>query len=151
MKVYQNVTGYSKSVFDFQVSLDQSSLFSIAIGFTNDGGQSLYNTGFVISGYEGYIFDKSGNFVGGYSKNKSFNLLVNQHEENYYSCFIDNKLVNNYLLGDNLINCVEFDKEQDSNSSIVFSHKGKDILNFTFLQDSAGNILISSDNIVLTY
>lgn len=147
MKVYKEITGYQQSIIDFNIIIESTdNPFSISLGIGSEQYGNLDLTRFSLSGYEGYIFDNSGSFIGGYKSNTPFQFKIVQHKDQHFSSYINNKLINNDIQGD-LINCVEFDKNGES--SISFSHKGLDTVNF--LKDSNGIILISSDNIVLTY
>jgi hypothetical protein len=123
MKVYQNVTGVEESTIEFNTSIEDSfSGFSIAAGTGNAGGDGLLNTGFVFSGSEGYIFDQSGRFVGGYESKEVFNILVHCKSNNTMSFFINDVLIaNNYsaLTG---FDYIEFDKHGESSMNITHSY-----------------------------
>jgi hypothetical protein len=149
MLVYQDITGYNKSIIDFDILIDsaQSGFKIVADYGTEESG--LINSGVMFSGYNGYIFDRSGDFIGGYRSNKTFKITTHFHDSNYASYYIDGVLIKNNINVLNQPNRIEFDKH--GNSSIAITHKGisQDYLNI--LADSAGIILISSDNIVLTH
>lgn len=151
MKYYQQVTGYNQSVIDFTISVnDVESGFSVAAGLLDSEYDSptLLYTGFAFSGYNGYVFDSQGDFVGGYSLNKPFNIVVKIDDNSQYSYFINNVLIANNLTG-NYFDCIEFDKHLDS--SLLIQHDGNinDLFYNDALQDFSGNFLFSSDNILL--
>lgn len=123
MKVYQNVTGVEESTIEFNTFVEDSySGFSIAAGTGNAGGDGLLNTGFVFSGSEGYIFDQSGRFVGGYESEEVFNILVHSKSDNTMSFFINDVLIANNYSATTGFDYIEFDKHGESTLNITHSY-----------------------------
>ena len=123
MKVYQNVTGVEESTIEFNTFIEDSfSGFSIAAGAGNAGGDALLNTGFIFSGSEGYIFDQSGRFVGGYEAEEVFNILVHCKSDNTMSFFINDVLIANNYSAPTGFDYIEFDKHGESSMNITHSY-----------------------------
>lgn len=150
MLVYQDITGYHESIIDFNISISSAeSGFLLAAGL-GIGDSGLINSGIIFSGYNGYIFDQSGDFIGGYRSNNPFKISTYIHED-HVSYYIDDVLIKNNIntgIVFNKPNRIEFNKYEDSSVSIV--HRGSLEDKFIYLADSSGIILISSDNIALT-
>jgi len=130
MKFYQEVTGSEQSITNFQISVDNAYSGFILAGGTGDvdtgqglgdGSTGLLNTGFYFSGSEGYVFDQSGRFVGGYSKNYPVNLSVHMKSDNTFSYFIDDILIANNYSGCSGFDYIEFEKYDAS--SLLIDHK----------------------------
>jgi len=86
--------------------------FVLSLGNSGTGG---FQTGVSISGISGYIFDPSGNFVGGYAPLRTQKAEIHIHSGVRASLFLKDVLVgNNYALGVSPINAVEFDKPTGS-------------------------------------
>jgi len=123
MKVYQNVTGVEESTLEFNTLIEDSfSGFSIAAGTGNSNGDGLLNTGFIFSGSEGYIFDQSGRFVGGYESEEVFNIYVHCKSDNTMSFFINEVLIANNYSAPTGFDYIEFDKHGGSNMNITHSY-----------------------------
>ena len=91
------LSGKEQSILTMDIAV--ANTFS---GFEIRGGMSssensLNATYFAFSGYEGYIFDQSGKFVGGYQPNIDFNITIHSKSDSTLSYFIDDNLIaNNY-------------------------------------------------------
>lgn len=127
MKVYQNIPSYQKSTIDFTVVVQPNSTgFSICGGSWADStALTGFSTGFSVSGENGYLFDQSGNFFGGYKINVPFNLSFHFKSGAKYSYFHDDQLIaNNFNYS--TIDTIEFGKD---NSTLNFTVKGVDLSN----------------------
>lgn len=126
MKVYQQISGKEKSIVNLDILVDNTySGFLVAAGtgdvVAGEGGSTgLLNSGFVFSGYEGYVFDQSGRFVGGYAPNIPVNISVHMKEDDSYSYFINDSLIANNMSGSTGFDYIEFDKHGESTLSIEY-------------------------------
>ena len=126
MRVYSQVPAKNQSILNLDVNLDDAfSGFSVAAGtgdvVAGEGGSTgLLNSGFFISGGEGYLFDQSGRFVGGYSKNVPINISVHMKSDNTYSYFLEDILIANNISGCTGFDFIEFEKNGDSSLSIEY-------------------------------
>ena len=121
MKVYQQVTGKEESIVNLDILVENTySGFSVAAGTGNAGGDGLLNSGFVFSGYEGYVFDQSGRFVGGYAPNIPVNISVHMKSDNTYSYFIEDALIANNVSGSTGFDYIEFEKHGDASLDIEY-------------------------------
>ena len=123
MKVYQQVTGYEQSILNLDILIENTSLgFSVAGGTGQVVGDTtgLLNSGFAFSGYEGYIFDQSGRFVGGYSQNLPINLSIHTKKDNTFSYFLQGDLIANNMGGVTGFDHIEFEK--NGNASLVIEY-----------------------------
>lgn len=121
MKVYQQLTGYEESILNLNILVENTySGFSVAGGTGNAEGDALLNSGFVFSGYEGYVFDQSGRFVGGYAPNIPVNLSIHMKSDDTYSYFIDDVLIANNVSGSTGFDYIEFEKHGDSSLGIEY-------------------------------
>lgn len=121
MKVYQQVTGKEESILNLDILVENTfSGFSVAAGTGNAGGDGLLNSGFVFSGYEGYVFDQSGRFVGGYAPNIPVNISVHMKSDDTYSYFIDDVLIANNVSGSTGFDYIEFEKHGDASLNIEY-------------------------------
>lgn len=128
MLVYQDITGYSRSIIGLTFNLqDALQGFSVAIGAGTNEDNGLDYSGILFSGYEGYIFDQDGDFVGGYRENKQFTITTHIHEDSHVSYYIDDVLIkNNYVtLTTGSVNRIEFEKHGDS--SVYIYNEGEAI------------------------
>jgi hypothetical protein len=124
MKVYQQIAATESSVLNLDINVDNLELgFLVAAGTGNPAGDGLLNSGFVFSGYEGYVFDQSGRFVGGYEPNLPINLSVHMKSDDTYSYFIDNVLIENNVSGSTGFDYIEFDKHNDSTLYVEYIHE----------------------------
>ena len=126
MKVYQQISGKEKSIVNLDILVDNTYsgfLVAAATGdvVTGEGGSTgLLNSGFVFSGYEGYVFDQSGRFVGGYAPNIPVNISVHMKEDDSYSYFINDSLIANNMSGSTGFDYIEFEKHGESTLSIEY-------------------------------
>jgi len=121
MKVYQQVTGKEESIVNLDILVENTySGFSVAAGTGNAGGDGLLNSGFVFSGYEGYVFDQSGRFVGGYAPNIPVNISIHMKSDNTYSYFIEDALIANNVSGSTGFDYIEFEKHGDASLDIEY-------------------------------
>lgn len=126
MKVYQQISGKEKSIVNLDILVDNTySGFLVAAGtgdvVAGEGGSTgLLNSGFVFSGYEGYVFDQSGRFVGGYAPNIPVNISVHMKEDDSYSYFINDSLIANNITGSTGFDYIEFEKHGESTLSIEY-------------------------------
>lgn len=126
MKVYQQISGKEKSIVNLEILVDNTySGFLVAAGtgdvVAGEGGSTgLLNSGFVFSGYEGYVFDQSGRFVGGYAPNIPVNISVHMKEDDSYSYFINDSLIANNMSGSTGFDYIEFEKHGESTLSIEY-------------------------------
>lgn len=121
MKVYQQVTGKEESILNLDILVENTfSGFSVAAGTGNAGGDGLLNSGLVFSGYEGYVFDQSGRFVGGYAPNIPVNISVHMKSDDTYSYFIDDVLIANNVSGSTGFDYIEFEKHGDASLNIEY-------------------------------
>ncbi|MDB4317706.1 hypothetical protein N9973_00250 [bacterium] len=126
MKVYQQVTAKEESIVNLDIFIDNThSGFCVAAGtgdvVAGEGGSTgLLNSGFVFSGYEGYVFDQSGRFVGGYAKNIPVNISVHMKSNDTYSYFVDDVLIANNIAGSTGFDYIEFEKHGDASIGIEY-------------------------------
>lgn len=123
MKVYQQITGAEECTIELDVLVEDSySGFCISAGTGNSNGDGLLNSGFFFSGSEGYIFDQSGRFVGGYEADNTFNILIHSKSDDTYSFFIDDILIANNYSGSTGFDYIEFDKHGSANLNITHNY-----------------------------
>ena len=149
MKIYTPVDLFDDCVINTSFIINSpESGFSFHLG--NLSGSSFI-TGFGFSGYSGYIFDHSGTFFGGYSSGTQFTLNCHLFDSGQrISYFYNDVLMSNYLPFKNslaLVNCIEFDKINNSTALVSINDKIGDI--FYSLADYNGIYLVSSDNKLL--
>lgn len=131
--------------------------FSIHLGDWADYSENLCQlaeTGVSFSGIEGFLFDGSGNFFGGYKKNSQFNIKIDKKNYNEYSYSFNDTLICNDMQFETMkINALLFENKGSSSliaqtNSPEFGYvKAGDFGDF--VQDSFENYLYSSDNILL--
>ena len=123
MIVYKQVTGYTQSTIDLTLSVvDSDAGFTVCGGIAQTGVDStgLIATGFCISGSDGYLFDQSGNFFGGYQPNNPFNITLHLKTGDNFSYFHNDKIIANNLHSNDNIEFLKFEKENASlNASII--------------------------------
>lgn len=156
--------GYHNRDFSFNASIQVSapeSGFSLEIGKSGDSFYPVIS----LSGYSGYIFDQSGNFVHGYRQNEVFNFSGNYFFGDYYdsggnvlvdetgiarfSYFINDVLICNNLTGQTgFIDSIIFDDQDDQNTLLLdlFLDTGSPCV----LADSTGTYLLSSESYYLS-
>ncbi len=92
--------------------------FSISGGLKDPSQTEIAASCFSFSGYEGYIFDQSGRFVGGYQPNTSFKISVHSKSDETFSYLIDDVLIANNYTGVSGLDLIGFDKIGESSVSI---------------------------------
>ena len=102
--------------------------FEFSLMKTGSVGSAFKSANLVtISGKEGYLFDQSGNFFGGYESGVPFELRINYDYQNkVFSYYKDDKLMANALdvtgwdliNSDGAINLIMFHKDEGSSLSI---------------------------------
>jgi hypothetical protein len=123
MKIYQQITGAEECTIQFSTLVENSfSGFCIAAGTGNANGDGLLNTGLIFSGSEGYIFDQSGRFVGGYEADQVFDILVHSKSNNTFSFFIDGTLIANNYHCPTGFDYIEYDKHGSANLNITHNY-----------------------------
>lgn len=140
MKVYQQISGYKESVINLTVTAENTnSYFSVAVGNGFDSGAitGLHNTGFVVSGQNGYLFDQSGNFFAGYQPEIPFTISVHNTAGNRLMYYYNDKIISNNTYKSADVDYIEFDK---NNASLLISVIGETAGN-EGLMLSTGDIL----------
>ncbi len=147
-----------KGLYDFSLNINPSyGSFELHLGKYFEDSESLCElseTGVSFSGVDGFIFDQSGNFFGGYTPNESFSIQINKKDYDSFSYSFNNKLIaNNMFFEDDAINAIKFkDQELSSLGGIVKSPEKGFVAagDFgEFVKDNLENRLYSSDNILL--
>ena len=120
------VANYKNAIYDLNIIVNDP-----ANGFRLDlmeTGSSSQRTLVTFSGYQGYLFDQSGNFFGGYDSGVPFELVVQyDHTNKTFSYYHDTVLMANGLditgyVTDGKVNVVRFDGY--NNGSLSFSVSG---------------------------
>jgi hypothetical protein len=134
MNVTGDLTNYQNAVYDISVTVNNPlSGFEFSLAETGKFYSSQLVT---FSGVEGYLFDQSGNFFGGYASGTPFDLTVyHDYANNTFSYYKDEILIANKLditgaskgATDNSINCVFLEKN-DSQITVAVSGQSKDSL-----------------------
>ena len=134
---------------DIAVQVPESG-FLLQLGQTGND----FHASISFSGASGYIFDQSGDLVGGYMKNEAFSISGNYFFDGNdvdsagrLSYFINDTLIANNVGSTGFIDCIRFEGHTDDtigNISIV-----RDTGDFTALMDSEGVYLLSSDDYFL--
>tara|TARA_Y100000401_G_scaffold29357_1_gene21422 strand:+ start:7695 stop:8102 length:408 start_codon:yes stop_codon:yes gene_type:complete len=122
---------YQNSVHRILIDIDSPlSGFELHLMETGSGAGAFKTANLVtFSGQEGYLFDQSGNFFGGYQSGSPFELSVfYDHSNRTFSYYHDNKFIANSLdvtgasvLDTGNVNFIMFDKHGDSSVSVVSS------------------------------
>ena len=148
MKILQSIE--SSVPFYFTATITPRSVISgFSIAFGNTGTNNEFSTGIVFSGRNGFVFDQSGNFFGGYYSGRQ--LEIEGHIFNEKSSEVEGYISNerlSYFYNGNLINnnisinennefsygynCFEFDKIEDSVISLQVNYVASD-LNITII------------------
>jgi hypothetical protein len=149
MKIYSPIDIIEDQLINSTFTINSpNSGFIFSIGYLS--GSSQFKTGFCFSGNNGYLFDQSGNFFGGYYSGKQFDLDIYYFEnEKRISYFYNKVLIANNIYPKEVLpvlDTIEFDK---INESTLQLGKATDALMFYYLQDISGINLISSDNYLL--
>lgn len=155
--------GYHNQNFSFNASIQISapeSGFSLKIGRTGDP----FYTAVALSGYSGYIFDQSGNFVHGYRQNEVVNFsgnyffgpsvdtgnpLVDETGIARFSYFIDDILICNNITGPTgFIDTILFEDQGGENTLAIdlFLDTGSPCV----IADDTGTYILSSEGYYLS-
>lgn len=148
----------SSGLYDLRVTIDpEIEEFEIHLGRYFEDSETtceLLETGLSFSGINGYLFDQSGNFFGGYTPNEEFSIQI--HKKNYFdfSYSSGGVLMNNDVVSDTMqLTAIKFNDV--GNSKLTGQVKSPEY-GFVaagtfgeFLQDNLDNHLYSSDNILL--
>lgn len=134
---------------DFYVKADiiaksPSSGFVFSVGTMSS---NTFTTGVTVSGISGMLFDQSGRFFGGFYSGRQFDLEFHFFPERS-SLFHKNSIIcNNYPIS-NLLNCVEFDKHENSSAAVNVYYGS--VYSSEYLIDSLGQTLFSFDGFALS-
>ena len=147
MIVYKKISSYTQSEIDLTFSSSNTEeVFTVCGGLaeTGVGSTGLVTAGFCFSGYDGYLFDQSGNFFGGYQPNKPFSLQVHLKTGNTLSYFQNGQLIANNLHVEENVEYIKLEKENMSSTATVY---GQPHEKFTlpFLMLSGGAISLSGE------
>jgi hypothetical protein len=125
-----SLPNYLNSVYDITLSLD-SPISGFEFSLMETGIDSTFKTSNLVSfsGSEGYLFDQSGHFFGGYESGKTFSLKVfYDHTNETFTYYKDDLLIANKMLVTGVgvvstgsINHVSFTKYADSEASVSAS------------------------------
>jgi hypothetical protein len=121
-----SLANYTNSIFDMTISADSPhSGFEVSLMETG----AFYSPNLItFSGREGYLFDKDGNFFGGYESGVPFNIQVHyDYDNSTFSYYHQDNLVANGLsitgvdsqgATDGAVNFVKFTKHANSNMTV---------------------------------
>lgn len=130
-----NLSNYQNAIYDISLSIN-SPLSGFELSLSETG--KFYRSDLItFSGAEGYVFDQSGNFFGGYGSGVSFDLEVHHDYINSsFSYYQDGVLIANgldvtgqaYGATDKSVNCLIFNKHGDSQVSLSVSGQSENSL-----------------------
>ena len=130
-----NLSNYQNAIYDISLSIN-SPLSGFELSLSETG--KFYSSDLItFSGAEGYVFDQSGNFFGGYSSGVSFDLEVHHDYINSsFSYYQDGVLIANGMditgqtngATDKSVNCLIFNKHGDSEASLSVSGQSENSL-----------------------
>tara|TARA_R100000231_G_scaffold134416_1_gene107953 strand:- start:4410 stop:5666 length:1257 start_codon:yes stop_codon:yes gene_type:complete len=121
-----SLANYTNSIFDMTISADSPhSGFEVSLMETG----AFYSPNLItFSGREGYLFDKDGNFFGGYESGVPFNIQVHyDYDNSTFSYYHQDNLIANGLsitgvdsqgATDGAVNFVKFTKHGNSNMTV---------------------------------
>jgi len=125
-----SLSQYQNCVLNITLSLD-SPISGFEYSLLNTGVDGSWKSANLVtfSGAEGYLFDQSGNFFGGYSSGVPFGIKVSYDYENSgFSYYHNDVLMANGLdvtgydvLEDGKINLIMFNKHGSSSSTTIVS------------------------------
>ena len=130
MIVSGSLPNYHNSIYDINLSLDTPiSGFEFSLMETGIDGSFKTANMITFSGSEGYLFDESGQFFGGYESGTPFSLQVYYDYTNKtFTYYKDDVLIANRMfttgqtvLSSGAINHVKFDKHSNSEISLSVS------------------------------
>ena len=122
-----SLKGYKNSTYNVEVTVNSPlSGFEFSLMETGDEGGWKSANMVTVSGKEGYLFDQSGNFFGGYESGVPFNLKVYyDYRLLTFSYYHEDVLMANSLdvtgidiFEEGVINLIMFDKHGDSSLSM---------------------------------
>ena len=116
MKVSGTLSGFKNSIIDMDVYIDNPySGFKLTAMETGDG--TRYDV-FSFSGNEGYLFDQSGRFFGGYKSGTYLSIQTHfDYDNSKFKYYFNGDLISNNMVpivSSKSIDCIEFDKYNDS-------------------------------------
>ena len=123
-----SLSKYENSSYDINFTVNSPlSGFEFSLMETGDDGGWKSANMITISGKEGYLFDQSGNFFGGYESGVPFNLKIYYDYTNLtFSYFHEDVLMSSALdvtgidvFEEGVINLIMFEKHGDSSASII--------------------------------
>ena len=127
-KVYQKINLYNESAINLRLTVNDSvSGFAVSagVGTTGVGFTGLISTGVSFSGYDGYLFDQSGHFFGGYEYNVPFNIAIHNKSDGKLSYYHKNRLIANNI-DSSTFDYIEFEKYDASLNITVSGELGAD-------------------------
>ena len=126
-----SLEGYKDSIYSIDIGVDSPiSGFEFSLMETGDDWGWKSANMVTISGKEGFLFDQSGNFFGGYESGVPFNIKIYYDYDNLtFSYYHEGVLMANALdvtgidvFEEGVINLVMFDKHADSSFSMSAAH-----------------------------
>tara|TARA_R100000231_G_scaffold76174_4_gene59322 strand:- start:11752 stop:12156 length:405 start_codon:yes stop_codon:yes gene_type:complete len=130
MIVTGQLPNYKSSIYNVELSIDSpESGFALSLLETGIDGSFKTANLITFSGYDGYLFDQSGNFFGGYASGTPFELTVYYDQVNKtFNYYHDDTLMANSLdvtgdaiFGTSVVTMASFEKHGDSSASILVS------------------------------
>ena len=128
MKTTGDLPNYKNSFYDLNFEIHDPTGSGFAFHLMETGASDI--TRVSLSGYEGYLFDHSGHFFGGYQSGVPFNVKVyfDSANETYSHYYNDVLVQNNYdtveVGGSKVINSVVFDKLSNESSTVSIDVSG---------------------------
>jgi|TARA_Y100000004_G_scaffold100311_1_gene112447 hypothetical protein len=124
MIVTGSLSNFQNSTYDISISVDSPiSGFEFSLMGTGAGGAA--NNMVTFSGQEGYMFDQSGNFFGGYKSGVPIDLFVYyDHTNKSFSYYKNDVLISNNMrvtgtVANSSINHISFTKHANSTASFT--------------------------------
>lgn len=123
MKVSGTLSGFNNSIVDMNVYIDNP-LSGFELTAMETGNGTRYDI-FSFSGSEGYIYDQSGRFFGGYKSGVSFDIQAHyNYTDTKITYYFNNKLICNSIdpiVSSKSIDSIEFEKYGNSTISVSIS------------------------------
>ncbi len=126
-----NLANFKDSIYKVDIAVE-SPISGFEFSLMKTGIDSVFKSAnlVTISGQEGYLFDQSGNFFGGYQSGTPFSLEIQYDYTNKtFSYYLDDVLMANSLdvtgytiLTNGAVNLIMFDKH--ANSSLAMNTTG---------------------------
>jgi len=158
MDKISHVDFFKEGMYETEIWIDgESNNFEFYFGsYSEEAAQigELQETGVFFSGINGYLFDQSGVFFGGYSPHKNLKLKIIKEDYYNFSYFLNDDLIyDDRTFNVFEINAIKFSAEDKSRlSGKSYSPELGNVAAGTFgeiLEDNLDNSLNSSDNILL--